>query len=77
MILEGSERTNSETGEVTRYIRALGDFVEYGEVKKSTVDVKVNNKALYEKLLENKNKTVDLDVLVPKPQYPLELADLH
>jgi len=73
LIIEGSERKNKDTGEVTYYVRVLADFMEFGEIKKSTVDVKVPDSATQSKILENVNKYMDLDVILPKPNYPLSL----
>ena len=73
LVIEGSERKNADTGLVTHYVRVLAEFMEFGEIKKSTVDIKVPDSATQSKILENVNKFVELDVILPKPNYPLEL----
>jgi len=73
-ILEANERVHPETGEVKRYIRALGQFSEYGAVHFSTVDIQVENEELFKKLAQMQGKEVELEPIFPKPQYPLKLV---
>lgn len=73
-ILEANERVHPDTGEVKRYIRALGQFSEYGTVHYSTVDIQIENEDLYKKLTQMIGKEVDLEPIFPKPSYPLKLV---
>lgn len=73
LIVEGSNRANKDSGEVIYYIRALGEFLEFGERKHSTIDIKVKDEKTQKSILEHKGKYIDLDVLISKSQYPLEL----
>ena len=70
-VLELEER--EKDGIKYYYVNGLGDFYQFGKMKKATVDIEIN-KAYYDKLKEMIGKTVDLDVLIPKPTYPLKLA---
>lgn len=72
-ILQFDERKNSDTGEISYYARALADFVEFGKIKPATFDLKLPNSDYVDKLKQHLGKKVDLDVLIPKPNYPLEL----
>lgn len=74
LIVEGSSRSNKDTGEVVYYVRVMGEFLEFGERKHSTADIKVSSEKKQLEILEHKNKMVDLEILIPKSQYPLELA---
>ena len=72
-IVETSTRKNKDTGEVTYYVRVLAPFLEFGEIKQSTIDIKLPNAETMRAYAEKAGKVVEIPVLMPKPNYPLEL----
>jgi len=55
-------------------MNVLGKFNSFGKLKTSTVDVNLT-KEQYEKYKTLEGKKVDLDFVIPKPQFPLTLTE--
>ena len=71
-ILQVDSRENKKTGEISYDMTVLSDFVSYGVLRPSTVQVKLDSTS-FAKYSEYIGKTVEIDVLIPLPDYPLYL----
>jgi len=59
--------TNKETGEVSYFVKAIADVVEYGRQTKDAITIKVDS-------LEGfKLGEADLNIVLPKLSYPYQL----
>ena len=76
MTVEILEFDTGLTKEGKPYYRmnVLGKFNSFGKLKTSTVDVNLT-KEQYEKYKTLEGKKVDLDFVIPKPQFPLTLTE--
>jgi len=61
--------TNQKTGQVTKIVKALADVVDYGRKTVDLISIKVDT---FEGL---KIGEADLDILLPKINYPYILND--
>jgi len=55
-------------------MNVLGKFASFGKLKTSTVDVNLTPEQ-YEKYKTLEGKKVELDFVIPKPEYPLTLVE--
>ena len=72
-ILQVKEDVNKKSGEVKLVAVALGEFSNYGKIEPSTVKLNLTQDQ-YNVLKNAVGKEVDIDVVVPLPQYPLQLS---
>ena len=75
-ILDVQENLNKKSGEVKYKAIALGTFSSYGNSQPATVEVSLNQDQ-YNKLKSQKDKVVDLDIVIPLPTFPLSLNSLN
>ena len=70
-ILQVDTKTD-KLGEVKYDMTVLSNFSSYGVVRPATVQVKLNADS-YAKYKEHVGKQLELDVVIPLPDYPLHL----
>jgi len=58
------------------YVVAITDLIDYGQIKKGSVEIQVTP-AQYEQLKNAIGKVADLDIVLPKPQYPIKVIELR
>jgi len=73
-ILQVKADTNKKTGEIKKVAVVLGNFANYGKIEPATVKINLTD-AQFEKMLQLQGKEVDLNIVVPLPQYPLTLEE--
>ena len=71
-ILHVENPTNKKTGETNFAMTILANFSSYGSIRPASAQVKLNSET-YEKYKTQIGKEVDLDVVIPTPEYPLHL----
>ena len=74
-ILDVQETLNKKSGEVKYKAIGLGKFSSYGNTQPATVEISLRPDE-FEKLKGQKGKTLDLDIVVPLPTFPLSLNNL-
>ena len=62
----------SKDGDVSYNATVLGKVVDYGTIKPATIDVSVDSRS-YVAMKPFVGKDIELDIVIPKPQYPLKL----
>ena len=72
-ILQVKADANKKTGEIKKVAVCLGNFANYGKIEPATVKVNLTD-AQYDKLRTMQGKEMELDIVVPLPQFPLTLA---
>lgn len=72
-ILHVENRPNTKTGEVNYAMTILSNFSSYGAVRPASAQVKLDANT-YSKYKDMVGKEVTLDVVMPLPDYPLQLA---
>lgn len=72
-ILHIEAPTNKKTGELNHAMTILGTFSSYGAVRPASAQVKLTPEQ-YEKYKGLVGKEVELDVVMPLPEYPLHLS---
>jgi len=71
-LIQVEEFISKKTGEITYLAVGLGTFNSFGKIKKATVDINLT-KEQYEKYKKEEGKIVDLDVVMPLPNFPMIL----
>jgi len=66
-IFHMDKSTNKETGEVSYFLKAIADVIEYGKLTKSEIVIRVDSLEGY------KIGEADLNVVLPKVSYPYQL----
>lgn len=73
-ILQVKADANKKTGEIKKVAVVLGEFSNYGKIEPATVKINLTDNQ-FEKLSAMQGKEVELDIVVPLPQYPLSLKE--
>lgn len=74
-ILQVTEDVNKKSGEVKLVAVALGNFSNYGKIEPATVKLNLNE-AQFKTLKTQIGKEVEIDIVVPLPQYPLQVVSV-
>ena len=64
----------NKKGEPYYQATVMGKFNSFGKIKTSTVEVNLTSEQ-YEILKKKEGQSVDLDFIIPKPSFPLMLAE--
>ena len=71
-VLQVAEKVNKKTGEVSHSAVVLGEFSNYGTIEPATVKIKLTPED-FATWQTYKGKKLDVEVVVPLPEYPLTL----
>lgn len=72
-ILEVENSINSKTSLPVYRANVIGYFSSFGKTKLSTVDITLTDYKQYEEFSKLVDKEIDIDVVIPKPTFPLTL----
>jgi len=71
-ILQVDASANKKSGEMQYAMTILSQFLSFGQVRPATAQVKLDSDS-YEKYKQHEGKEVDLNIIMPLPDYPLRL----
>lgn len=72
-VLDCAQNVKKGTGEISYSLIGLGDFSNFGKLQPASCEIRLTSEQ-FEQYKNQVNKYIELDLIFPKPTFPLTIA---